>query len=1206
MARRDLAKDCSVSVGSEGVEPPFIPPSATTNTPPSSSRPVFLSSGQTPHQSSLPTVLQLISSHLISSRLGSFLKGKTHSGSHFTKTTGKYLITTGGGHSSVGHAEDWLIRRIRHAAMRLFRGPQGPLPTSPPTLTIILAMGLALLSTCPLPATTGALPFPQDLEPISTIGSEFSHLYPSFQGLMGDNDTERLGLDFQRMLRINHMLYIAARDHVFAVNLTSSSLEIVTQQKLTWKTKDVEKCTVRGKNSDECYNYIKVLVPRNDETLFACGTNAFNPTCRNYKMSTLEQDGEEVVGQARCPFESRQSNVGLFAGGDFYSATMTDFLASDAVIYRSLGESSPVLRTVKYDSKWLREPHFLHAIEYGNYVYFFFSEIAVEYTALGKVVFSRVARVCKNDNGGSPRVLERYWTSFLKARLNCSVPGDSFFYFDVLQSLTNVMQINQKPAVLGVFTTQANSITGSAVCVFYMDDIERVFNGKFKEQRNSESAWTPVPEEMVPKPRPGCCAGDGPAASYKSSTTFPDDTLTFIKSYPLMDEAVPSVNDRPCFTRTTSRFKLTQLAVDTAAGPNKNYTVLFLGSEDGHVLKVLASTHANSTFSTQVLEDIDVYNPAKCNVRGEDRQVLGLELDKDHHALFVAFSSCIIRVPLSRCANHGSCRKTCMSSRDPYCIWLNMGICATVAPGIKQGFHQDVEGGLLQYSDSCHDVLTTTRKQTTIVDSAYGKTTPTTASTTIQVAVLPKAPSDSPKGVPGPEGEEGEPSVGTQGSPDSEAISVEGVRRPPEIEKTNHSVHYTLLIACVLVAFVLGAFVSGFLVSCYCNHNVNKTKRLPKDPEVSIPHALSLRSLAKLNGLLEGPSKDDKMDVSSPKVYNSFFSNGKELPSRRHHGHHDLIHPHHHHHNGGELSGLPTPDSTPELPIKSMKAFKNQWEKNQNCNNAKEPKPHNMPGSRPSSGLHQQVFPFSHGLSNGQALGGSMHLEERKIHNSDRVMSQPYHAYPHKVVDVTSLDELLKHIQEINVTTGGGSKGPAVLTSSISANPGQMAFVNRVQPHIPEIETAPYYSSSTLPRDSLTRRMDVPPDMPPPSQSTLERISRHPSHRHSLIAASKMAANGGGMVARQHSFNHQGMRPLPPMLSRMNSAGSSGGDGNYEIRHPLIPGNYLTRQHSYSEQPECHRGINVRRTASLKPDVPPKPLFIPATSPVNQQGKFNY
>uniref|UniRef100_A0A8C7PKH9 Semaphorin-2A n=1 Tax=Oncorhynchus mykiss TaxID=8022 RepID=A0A8C7PKH9_ONCMY len=922
------------------------------------------------------------------------------------------------------------------------------------------------------------------------------------------------------------MLYIAARDHVFAISLSASSEQIVPQQKLTWKTKDVDKCTVRGKNSDECYNYIKVLVPRNDETLFACGTNAFNPTCRNYKMSTLEQDGEEVVGQARCPFESRQSNVGLFAGGDFYSATMTDFLASDAVIYRSLGESSPVLRTVKYDSKWLREPHFLHAIEYGNYVYFFFSEIAVEYTTLGKVVFSRVARVCKNDNGGSPRVLERYWTSFLKARLNCSVPGDSFFYFDVLQSLTNVLQINHRPAVLGVFTTQANSITGSAVCAFYMDDIEKAFNGKFKEQRNSESTWTPVPEEQVPKPRPGCCAGDGSAAAYKSSTTFPDDTLTFIKNHPLMDEAVPSVNHRPYFTRTTSRFKLTQLAVDTSAGPYKNHTVLFLGSEDGRVLKILASTHLNASFSTQLLEDIDVYNPTKCNIRGEDRRVLGLELDREHHALFVAFSSCVIRVPLSRCNDYGSCKESCLSSRDPYCVWQRTGSCATVyLLGIWFHYTKD------------HFVLT--------------------------------------------------------------LFFCEGVRRPPEMEKTNHSVHYTLLIACVLVAFVLGAFLSGFLVSCYCNHTGNKTKRLAKDPEAPIPHALSLRSLAKLNGLLDSQNKEDKMEVSSPKLYNSFFQNGKEHRQgapRRNGGHHpgmtmgDLVHPHHLHHSS-ELSGLPTPDSTPELPIKNMKAFKNQWEKNQNCNNAKEPKSHNMgQGSRPSSGLlHQQIYPYSRSFSNGQALANGHAL---------------------KVMEVTSLDELLKHIHEAN-----SSKNTQVMTSSgLSASGGchgsQLAFANRIQPHIPETESAPYYSSSTLPRDSLTRRMDVPPDMPPHHQSTLER--RHSSQRHSLITAATKIANGGGgggMVHRQQSFSQRNghQHQPPPMLARMNSTGSA-----CEIHYPLIPNGYLTRQQSYNgEQQEdtggyLHRGAIVRRTTSLKPDVPPKPLFIPASSPVNQQGNFNY
>jgi len=55
---------------------------------------------------------------------------------------------------------------------------------------------------------------------------------------------------------------------------------------------------------------------------------------------------------------------------------------------------------------------------------------------------------------------------------------------------------------------------------------------------------------------------------------------------------------------------LTQIAVDTSAGPHKNYTVVFLGSDNGRVLKILASTEgANASFSTQLLEDVDVYNP---------------------------------------------------------------------------------------------------------------------------------------------------------------------------------------------------------------------------------------------------------------------------------------------------------------------------------------------------------------------------------------------------------------------------------------------------------------------------------------------------------------------------------------------------------------------------------------------------------------------
>uniref|UniRef100_A0A3Q3X2Z9 Sema domain-containing protein n=1 Tax=Mola mola TaxID=94237 RepID=A0A3Q3X2Z9_MOLML len=864
---------------------------------------------------------------------------------------------------------------------------------------------LFILTSCFLSGTGSTTPFPKDLEPINVVSSEQSYHFPGFQGLLQDNDTLRLGLDFQRLLRINHMLYIAARDHVFAVNLTTASEQFVPQLKLTWRSKDVSKCTVRGKNSDECYNYIKVLVPRNDETLFACGTNAFNPTCRNYQMASLEQIGEEVVGQARCPFESGQSNVGLFAGGDFYSATMTDFLASDAVIYRSLGDGRPVLRTVKYDSKWLREPHFLHAIDYGNYVYFFLSEMAVEYTTLGKVVFSRVARVCKNDNGGSPRVLERYWTSFLKARLNCSVPGDSFFYFDVLQSLTNVLQINQRPAVVGVFTTQANSIPGSAACAFYMDDIERVFNGRFKEQRTSDMSWTPVPEEQVPRPRPGMCAGEGTTADYKSSVQFPDETLTFIKSYPLMDEAVPSVNDRPCFTRTSSRSKLTQIVVDVSAGPYKDRAVMFLGSEDGRVLKVLASTHPNDSFGSKLLEDIDVYNPSRCDVQGqEDRRVLGLELDKDHHALFVAFSSCVVRVPLSRCARHGACKTACLASRDPYCIWLRTGSCANMAPGFKAGFEQDIEGDHVTCSVNVMAVQERRKKQCNDPFSLL-------------------------------------------------VLSSPGVRRLPEPDqRTGANVHYTLLIACVLVAFFLGAILSG-----------RSPRRRCRTPCPTPPTRLTA-----------GESR--------------------------------------------ELSGLPTPDSTPELPIKNMKALRQRhYEKNQNFNNAKD--------SHPQSG-----------------------------------------------------DGLPKRLDAPVQTSTCSSS-----SSSSSNNPTSSTSL-------------PSSSSSS---SSTPLQQQVIPERP---GGGAVAMTRHHSQRHSLI---KMGS-GGGAVPRHHSFNQRGAQHAH-FLARMNTNSSCNVPGE-DGQRPLIAGACLTRQHSYSEGPHVQRAPIVRRTVSLKPQVPPKPLFLPnaATSPAAEAGKYKF
>lgn len=57
------------------------------------------------------------------------------------------------------------------------------------------------------------------------------------------------------------------------------------------------------------------------------------------------------------------------------------------------------------------------------------------------------------------------------------------------------------PNTLPTSFTNLFSIPGSAVCAFYLDDIERGFEGKFKEQRSVDGAWTPVSEDRVPSPR---------------------------------------------------------------------------------------------------------------------------------------------------------------------------------------------------------------------------------------------------------------------------------------------------------------------------------------------------------------------------------------------------------------------------------------------------------------------------------------------------------------------------------------------------------------------------------------------------------------------------------------------------------------------------------------------------------------------------------
>ncbi|XP_004547153.1 semaphorin-6A isoform X3 [Maylandia zebra] len=664
--------------------------------------------------------------------------------------------------------------------------------------------------------------FPEDSEPISISHGNYTKQYPAFVGHKpGRNNTQRHKLDIQLIMIMNRTLYIAARDHIYTVDTdTANSEEIFFSKKMTWKSRqgDVDTCRMKGKHKDECHNFIKVLLQQNEDTLFVCGTNAFNPSCRTYKIDTLEAQGEEISGMARCPYDAKHANVALFADGKLYSATVTDFLAIDAVIYRSLGDS-PTLRTVKHDSKWLKEPYFVQAVNYGDFIYFFFREIAMEYNTMGKVVFPRVARVCKNDRGGSPRVLEKQWTSFLKSRLNCSIPGDSHFYFNILQAVTDVIHINGRDVVMATFSTPYNSIPGSAVCAYDMAEVANTFTGRFKEQKSPDSTWTPFPEEKVPKPRPGNCAGTPPMERYKVSNEFPDDTLNFIKMHPLMDEAVPSIANRPWFLKTMVRYRLTRIVVDNEAGPYKNHTVVFLGSEKGIILKFLAKMNNGFLNESLFLEELSVYNPDKCSIDGvEDKRIVGIQIDSKSHALWVAFTSCVVKVPLSRCERHGRCKKSCIASRDPYCGWVPEGACRQVVGNTKSAFEQDVEHGNTDGLGDCQNTF----------------------------------------------------------------VALNGVIRESYQKGRDQLVPVTLLAIAVILAFAMGAIFSGIIVYCVCDHrrrDMDLTGRKEKDTHHLHSRRGSMNSVTKLTGLFETQAKEGRPEaILTPLMHNGRLTpNGKML-----------------------------------------------------------------------------------------------------------------------------------------------------------------------------------------------------------------------------------------------------------------------------------------------------------------------------------------
>uniref|UniRef100_A0A7N8XHK1 Sema domain, immunoglobulin domain (Ig), short basic domain, secreted, (semaphorin) 3E n=1 Tax=Mastacembelus armatus TaxID=205130 RepID=A0A7N8XHK1_9TELE len=458
-------------------------------------------------------------------------------------------------------------------------------------------------------------------------------------------------------------LYVGAKNTLFSLSLDH------------WASTEsqIEECLMKGRGNLECANYIKVLQQYNQTHLLVCGTGAFNPICGLVRVGH--------TGKVR---------------GELYIGLFTDYWENDGALCRLNNRS--YTRTERDDRQQLSEPKFVGSAVIpdnddrdDDKVYFFFTEREMDVEGVNKAIYTRIGRVCANDQGGQ-RMLVNRWSSFLKTRLICSVAGQNGIdtHFDDLEDVFVLKNRDGKnPEIFGLFSTTSAVFKGYAVCVYNMDDIRAAFNGPFAFRERPEHHWTPY-EDRVPYPRPGSCASKVNDGGLSSSKEFPDEVLRFVRSHPVMYRPVLPQHHRPVLLQTEpGRRKLTQIAVDRVQAQDGHYHVLYIGTDDAVVLKVITIYNKDTdTMEEVLLEELQVFKVAV-----PIREII---ISSKRQQLYVGSEMGVAQVRLHHCDLYGSECADCCLARDPYCAWDGLTCSRYYPAGVytKRRFRrQDVRHG---------------------------------------------------------------------------------------------------------------------------------------------------------------------------------------------------------------------------------------------------------------------------------------------------------------------------------------------------------------------------------------------------------------------------------------------------------------------------------------------------------------------------------
>ncbi|XP_054909147.1 semaphorin-4E-like [Poeciliopsis prolifica] len=456
------------------------------------------------------------------------------------------------------------------------------------------------------------------------------------------------------------LLFIGARGKVITLRLDDIA-EKTSETKWTVSSEDKSMCQTKGRSIEECDNYITMMHTQDDGKILICGTKAFDPTCTHLMLKggnvTMEPTTES--GRGKIPFNPEQKFASMMNGNMLYTAASIDFLGFKEIFQRH--GQNPIKTEEK--QSWLYDPKMIsiHLAEMkkisenneDDNVFLFFTEKAVEERHMLRL--SRVARVCKSDLGGL-RTLQRKWTSFLKAHLDCpfgdkgsqSLVKDIFLQRDESNLMDNVFY--------AIFTSNlklSSSCSQSAVCTYKLSDIQQVFRGNFLTLSDS-GCWVTY-KKAVPKPYPGSCINDEMRnKSVRTSHDIPDSTLMFVKDHPLMEQVVKPITGRPLLVRSATQFS--RIVVDKVTSlDGQQHNIMFISNNSGWLQKAVWSGDDGG----RIIEELQLFQ--------DPQPIRFLQLSSRSGQLYSATRTAVAQLSVRDCSRYTSCAD-CLTARDPY--WL--------------------------------------------------------------------------------------------------------------------------------------------------------------------------------------------------------------------------------------------------------------------------------------------------------------------------------------------------------------------------------------------------------------------------------------------------------------------------------------------------------------------------------------------------------